>query len=134
MTPLHLACIKGHVEAVNLILLQCFSTSGATRYDVLVARDKECNTPLHLAMEHGHKELAVDLLNFHWELANLSNDLQQTPLHLAAKSNWIDVIDLLLERLVPWVNNIISTISIGNHTLSSFKCNLGMIVYTLQEY
>ena len=99
MTPLHLACREGLMEAVELIL-QCCCTSDATKNEALVARDHKGNTPLHLAMEHGHSDLAVYLLSIHRELANLSNDLQQTPLHLAAKFDWINVIDLLLERLV----------------------------------
>ena len=52
-TPLHVACWKGHLDAVRALLL--------VKADV-EARDKDGWTPLHYACHEGHIEIVQTLL------------------------------------------------------------------------
>ena len=48
MTPLHLACISGHLPIVKLLVEKGVS---------LFAKDKSKSTPLHLASDRGSHEV-----------------------------------------------------------------------------
>ena len=93
--PLHLACIKGHVSIVNLIL---HYTPNDSKERILLSKDRHSNGPLQLAMFYGHEDVTLAILRDNEELAYLTGDQQSTPLHIAAKYNLINVIEYLLER------------------------------------
>ena len=95
LTPLHLACIKGHVNIVDLIL---HYTSSDSKESILLSKDHHSNGPLQLAMFYGHEDVALAILRDNEELAYFTGDQQSTPLHVAAKYNLINVIEYLLER------------------------------------
>ena len=59
-TPLHLSCIRGHLEVSQLLV-----RSGAS----LNIQDFEGNTPLHLAVEQGHVQLVTWILTKNPELS-----------------------------------------------------------------
>src|SRR5437899_1059282 len=58
------------------------------------SRDREGATPLHLAAQNGHKDVAEVLLGNHADV-NAKND-GTTPLHLAAHEGYKDVVEVLL--------------------------------------
>jgi ankyrin repeat protein len=53
-TPLHVACLKGHLGIVRLLL-----ASGAD----LTVTSVNSKTPLHLACEQGHTDVVQELLD-----------------------------------------------------------------------
>ena len=95
LTPLHLACIKGHINIVNLIL---HYTPSDQKERILLSKDRHSNGPLQLAMFYDHEDVALAILKDNEELTHLTGDQQSTPLHVATKYNLINVIEYLLER------------------------------------
>lgn len=83
-TPLHLSCIRGHLEMAQLLV-----RSGAD-YNV---QDFEGNTPLHLAVEQGYLNLVVWLLTKNPDIA-IVNKNSKTPIQC---TNNPDIISLLKE-------------------------------------
>ena len=73
ITPLHLACQKGHLETARLLL----------GYGADVVQDNnqwDLHSPLHLAAANGHMTV-VELLISHDAPMNCRDQLQRTPLH-----------------------------------------------------
>lgn len=56
MTPLHLACLYGHLKIVKILV-----DAGAD----LKCKDKDATTPLHLACAEGSIEVRSPLFNSH---------------------------------------------------------------------
>ena len=75
-TPLHLACLTGHVGVVGLLI------SRST--DLLKATDSKGRTPLHLAADNGHFEMCQVLLG-QGSVAAVEDLELWTSLHCAAK-------------------------------------------------
>ena len=76
-TPLHLACKKGNIESVVLLL-----TNGANIY----AQDFRLWTPLHYAVYNGHRKVCNYLLK--WEadkdiLREMKNSQNKKPINIA---------------------------------------------------
>ena len=69
-TPLHLSCIRGHLEVSQLLV-----RSGAD----INAQDFEGNTPLHLAVEQGYVELIAWILTKSPDVS-LTNKVGKSPL------------------------------------------------------
>jgi ankyrin repeat protein len=84
--PLHMACERGHVKIVELLLRAGFKTE--------VREDYYC-TPLHLACGRGHLEVVLQLL-----AADAKMDAQDeeggTPLHYACRNGHANIVELLL--------------------------------------
>ena len=83
-TPLHLSCIRGHLEMAQLLV-----RSGAD-YNV---QDFEGNTPLHLAVEQGYFNLVVWILTKNPDIT-LLNKNGKTPIQC---TNNTEIINLLKE-------------------------------------
>ncbi|XP_053554780.1 BRCA1-associated RING domain protein 1 [Bombina bombina] len=88
-TMLHLASIKGDLQAVDELL------KGGANPNV---KDHAGWTPLHEACNHGHSKL-FELLLQHQALVNTAGYQNDTPLHDAAKNGHTAIVQLLLS---PW--------------------------------
>ena len=86
-SSLHLACLSGHVGVVGLLL------SRST--DLLKNKDCLGRTSLHVAAAHGHNEMCLVLLGQGAEFEVQDNE-QWSPLHLAAKGGFLDIVSLLV--------------------------------------
>jgi ankyrin repeat protein len=77
--PLHVACEKGNIESVK-ILLSC----DRIKVD---ARNEADYTPLHLAAENGHSKIVKELCEYSlkkgMDIVKDEDDESNTPLHLA---------------------------------------------------
>jgi serine/threonine-protein phosphatase 6 regulatory ankyrin repeat subunit A/serine/threonine-protein phosphatase 6 regulatory ankyrin repeat subunit B len=90
-TPLMLACEKGPVEAVQLLLLL-----GAKKGQGLEERDRNGETALHHAAEGGHKRV-VSLLLRNGAKASKKDRWSTTPLMLACKKGPLEAVEMLVE-------------------------------------
>ncbi|XP_051541622.1 receptor-interacting serine/threonine-protein kinase 4-like [Myxocyprinus asiaticus] len=88
-TALHLAAQKGHLPTVKMLLAEGAdpqSTNHALR------------TPCHLAVENSHCEILRELLQGCPEVAHAQDENGFTPLHLAVRGGYRDIICVLLEH------------------------------------
>lgn len=87
--PLLLAMGKGLIRVCQLLL--------SHNVDSLTV-NKQGNSTLHKASDHGYSELSEMLLGVQPALLNLKNFQGDTPLHLAVRSNYTDVVVSLMRR------------------------------------
>lgn len=98
-TPLHLACEKGLVDSVKLLLEDRIVSAGWVDLD---AMDESGYTPLHLACRHGHCNVASLLLEDRLVSAGKVDPGRETKdgvtaLWLACEGRHFDIADILLE-------------------------------------
>ena len=86
--PLHLACMAGHAEAVDVLI-----SAGANIDD----KNEDEKTPCHLAAEGDHEEVLRLLLDRDPNAVNDKDEEDNTPLHLAARGGCVAALQLLLE-------------------------------------
>jgi ankyrin repeat protein len=87
-TPLHLACLWGHMDIVRLLI--------ETGAELNTRDDSDC-TPLHLTCFRGLTEIARFLIE-HGADVNASNDYGRTLLHRACSNGRPGIVRLLLEH------------------------------------
>ncbi|KAJ3141427.1 POC1 centriolar protein A [Physocladia obscura] len=92
---LHYAAARGHTNIAQIII-----TSNITSVNHL---DKMNRTPLHWAADVGNAEIAILLINAQANL-NLLDINYRMPLHLAARSNHVNVIRCILEHSADSLN------------------------------
>ncbi|MEM7184992.1 MAG: ankyrin repeat domain-containing protein, partial [Spirochaetota bacterium] len=85
VTPLHLACQRGYLDVVKILLKQ-----GANKY--VVAKDQ--NTLLHFAVKGGNMDIVKLVVDAKMNL-NALNLQQESPLALAKKTNNDKIVKLL---------------------------------------
>ncbi|KAG1673356.1 Ankyrin-1 [Nymphon striatum] len=88
MSSLMMACEKGHLETVTLLLQH------HARVDVF---DENGRMALHLAAENGHWAV-IDVLLAHKAFVNAKSKSGVTPLHLAAMKGYSSLVMLLVEK------------------------------------
>ena len=114
-TPLHLAAENGHKHVVEVLLqhgsdvntrnnrrlmLNQFDAMMQLQFFLQHGFDTTVyvrNTPLHLAAENGHRQVAEDLI-LHGSDVNAENNLRQSPLHLAAQHGHKCVAEVLIKH------------------------------------
>lgn len=93
ITPLHLACQRGNIDAVEILL-------NSANIDVTVADDNK-DTPLHEAALNGFTKivkLILDKMKSDGIVSlDLPNDEYHTPLHLACREGHTEVVKLILQ-------------------------------------
>ncbi|CAB0045240.1 unnamed protein product [Trichogramma brassicae] len=85
MTSLHIICIR---TPANYLAEKFFEICGELNQRLEVnAKDKDGNTPLHLALDHFVNKEVAQLLLKHGANPNLTNAEESTPLHIISKSH-----------------------------------------------
>ena len=77
-TPLHLACLKGHINIVRILLF-------LKDIEVNIQSEKE-GTPLHIACQKNNMQIVSILVSFKADL-NLRNSNQKLPIELTTDEN-----------------------------------------------
>lgn len=92
VSPLHLACGRGNIAAVEALL-----KSPNIQVDI---QDNNLDTPLHEACLTGDIQI-VQLLLERMERDNIDllipNDERQTPLHFACREGYVEIVKLILQ-------------------------------------
>lgn len=86
-TPLHLACIRGHIDVVKVLIAAGADTN---------AKTPDGWSPLHWAAFKGYMEIAGILIKNKADL-NATNKDRWTPLHVAAFAGELEMTRLLIE-------------------------------------
>lgn len=89
-TALHLAALEGQAAIAQLLLV----LAGGAQVNARGLREE---TPLHLAMYDGRREVAELLLASQADV-NAQNTTGETPLHLAARKGYRELVELLLDH------------------------------------
>ena len=94
MTPLHLACLHGHISIVNI------HKDHSDWKSICEWRDAEGNTPLHLACSGGNAVI-VELLIDSGADTVATNNLNEMPLHIAVHRGHVHTAKFLLMKKAP---------------------------------
>ena len=94
MTPLHLACFRGHIKVVQLYKDHSHLKS------VCECHDAKGNTPLHLACSGGNTSIAEMLIHSGAD-TKATNKLNEMPLHIAVYCGHVTIAQFLLKKQVP---------------------------------
>ena len=105
--PLHLACKSGVPELVQILFLQQADPTVRKIHNI---------TPLHIVARDGFRGVAEILLKSKQIEINCINDKSETPLHLAAKKNQVEMIKFLLTRFVCVCMFVVSLVLGANFT------------------
>ena len=90
-TAMHIAAAEGHINAVEALY-------GYSDDDLTGIKDRDGNTPLHLAAKNGRQRVVEFLLRGGADLLDELNEHNQTPLHLAAKLGRHEIVAHLLRQ------------------------------------
>ena len=94
MTPLHLACLHGHISVVHI------HKDHSHLQSVCEFRDAEGNTPLHLACSGGNVGIVELLIDSNANTV-ATNKLNEMPLHIAVQCGHAPIAQFLLNKQVP---------------------------------
>ena len=92
---MHAAAVQGSVASLRKL--------AAERPDILGSKTPQENTALHIAAELGHAGFAEEALGVDHKLLVTKNADGDTPLHLAARSGKVDMVELRIThaRVLP---------------------------------
>ena len=93
-TPLHLACLHGHISVVQI------HKDHSHLQSVRECRDAEGNTPLHLACSGGNLGIVELLLDSEADV-KATNKQNEISLHIAVHCRHVPIAKLLLEKEAP---------------------------------
>ncbi|KAK1284667.1 hypothetical protein QJS10_CPB21g00257 [Acorus calamus] len=119
--PLHVAAKAGHVHVADAMMTHLERWPADPETDeggvtvITQAKNEEGNTPLHEAVRAGREVVALKLLEWDMVVADEVNREGETPLHLAARGGMYNVVNAMLDVVVPPVLTEASTLQ-GMHT------------------
>ncbi len=96
MPAIHFASLRGAHKVLDFMLLKAREFSDSHIEEVLYHLDRRLNTPLHYAVEHGHKG-AVDVLLKHRASPTAMKGNKLPPIHLACVQNKMDIAMAMVE-------------------------------------
>ena len=88
-TPLHLACKKGYLETVKVLMEHQAEVDN---------KNEDEKTPFHLAAQEGYVEVVEHILRSNKSVVNDLDEDDNTALHLAATAKMTNTVDALLEH------------------------------------
>ncbi|KAM9797847.1 B-cell lymphoma 3 protein homolog [Neosynchiropus ocellatus] len=91
-TAIHLCCEYSQLDCLSLLLTKKNPSS------CLEKKNCEGLTPLHLAVQHGRKDMASELLKVGADINAMDDKSGQNPLMHAVQCDNIDMIDFLIEE------------------------------------
>ncbi|XP_058103757.1 ankyrin repeat-containing protein At5g02620-like [Magnolia sinica] len=94
-TPLHCAARTGRLNVVEILLN--WIVMEERNVELLRMTNKEKNTALHEALRNRHGNVAVKLLESDLKLAYLVNEAGESPLHMAAREELLQVVEKILD-------------------------------------
>ena len=123
LTPLHLACQRGNLDAVTT-LLECESID-------IYAKDDNEDTPLHEACLNGHCEVVSKLLKHrrHTDINPLNSE-HKTPFHFACHKGHVEVVKMLVTHVdldSTKVKRMIEMKDIQKNTALHLACESGVV-------
>ena len=124
-TPLHLACLHGHISIVHI------HKDHSDWKSILEWHDAEGNTLLHLACSGGSAGIVELLINSKAN-AKATNKLNEMPLHIAVHCGHVSIAQFLLENRVP-----IECKTVEGHTplhYAAMENNTEMITLLVKRY
>lgn len=123
-TALHMAVQDNNEKGVHTLL------KFADLDKIINTKDKDSNTPLHIACANGYEEIAIRLLDVDADVQSRNND-GKTPLHLAAFYGQDDVVDNILEKNASAINDFDTEGNAALH-LAALKGHHDVIEYLLK--
>ncbi|KAL5972796.1 hypothetical protein ACLOJK_039602 [Asimina triloba] len=100
-TPLHCAARTGRLHVIDILLN--WLRMEDKNMSLIRITNKEGNTALHEALRNRHGIVAMKMLEFEWKLACLVNGAGESPLHIAARGELVEVVETILDN-IPSVN------------------------------
>ncbi|KAM7508867.1 hypothetical protein LguiA_019320 [Lonicera macranthoides] len=131
-TPLHIACMAGHLNFVREVL--------KLRRDFAEELNQDGFTPLHIAAAHRHIEIVKELLKMDRYLCNLEGREGRIPLHCAVIRGKIVVVKELLSASKDSIENTTVRgetalhLAVKNHQFQVFKALVAHLNEFNMEY
>ena len=124
-TPLHLACLHGHIKIVQL------HKDHSHLKSICEWRDEEGNTPLHLACSGGNAGIVELLIDSGADMKAINID-KEMPLHIAVHRGHVHTAKFLLMKKAPTECQ-----TVDGHTplhCAARKNNTEMITLLVERY
>ncbi|KAM7508868.1 hypothetical protein LguiA_019321 [Lonicera macranthoides] len=127
-TPLHVACLAGHLDFVKEVL--------KLKKEFATELNQDGFAPLHIAASNGHVEIVKEILKTDGNLCRLEGRGRMIPLHYAVIKGRVDVIKELLSACVDSIENLTARgettlhLAVNNHQFQAFK----VLVEYLKEF
>ena len=96
MSAIHYASLRGAHKVLDFMLSKARESSDSHLKKVLCHLDKRLNTPLHIAVEHGHKGTVDILLKYKASPTAIEGN-KLPPIHLACVQNKMDIAMAMVE-------------------------------------
>ena len=96
LSPIHVVCYEGNCDVLKCVIQAV--ENGSVRVELMNAKDKTENIPLHLACKAGKIGIIVDLIANKSDIV-AKNVYGHTPLHVAARYGHTEIVEILIEKM-----------------------------------